>query len=77
MTIAPDQVREIFKGLENGDGAAFFAHVAETSIGPGWVLIHTRVITFARQTLSRPWSPNCLKRIRWIRRTQTLEVQKP
>ena len=29
MTIAPDQVREIFKGLENGDGAAFFAHVAD------------------------------------------------
>ena len=29
MTIAPDQAREIFKGLENGDGAAFFAHVAD------------------------------------------------
>jgi ketosteroid isomerase-like protein len=29
MAIAPDRVREIFKGLENGDGAAFFAHVAD------------------------------------------------
>jgi ketosteroid isomerase-like protein len=29
MTIAPDRVREIFKGLENGDGAAFFEHVAD------------------------------------------------
>jgi ketosteroid isomerase-like protein len=29
MTIAPDQAREIFEGLENGDGAAFFAHVAD------------------------------------------------
>lgn len=29
MTIAPERVREIFKGLENGDGAAFFEHVAD------------------------------------------------
>ena len=29
MTIAEDNVRRIFKGLEAGDGAAFFAHVAE------------------------------------------------
>ena len=29
MTITPDRVREIFKGLENGDGAAFFEHVAD------------------------------------------------
>jgi ketosteroid isomerase-like protein len=29
MTITPDRVREIFKGLENGDGAAFFQHVAD------------------------------------------------
>jgi ketosteroid isomerase-like protein len=28
MTITPDRVREIFKGLENGDGDAFFEHVA-------------------------------------------------
>jgi hypothetical protein len=28
MDITPDRVREIFKGLEKGDGAAFFAHVA-------------------------------------------------
>ena len=29
MAIAPERVREIFKGLETGDGAAFFEHVAD------------------------------------------------
>ena len=29
MAITPDRVREIFKGLENGDGAEFFTHVAD------------------------------------------------
>ena len=29
MAVAPDEVRSLFKGLENGDGAAFFAHVAD------------------------------------------------
>src|SRR5580692_5149137 len=29
MAITPDRVREIFKGLESGDGAAFFEHVAD------------------------------------------------
>jgi hypothetical protein len=29
MAITPDRVREIFKGLENGDGDAFFQHVAD------------------------------------------------
>src|SRR5271170_6913530 len=29
MTITPNFVREVFKGLENGDGTAFFEHVAE------------------------------------------------
>ncbi len=29
MAITPDRVREIFKGLESGDGAAFFNHVAD------------------------------------------------
>jgi hypothetical protein len=29
MAITPDRVREIFKGLENGDGADFFESVAE------------------------------------------------
>jgi uncharacterized protein len=28
MGITPERVREIFKGLEKGDGAAFFEHVA-------------------------------------------------
>ena len=29
MAITADRVREIFEGLENGDGAAFFKHVAD------------------------------------------------
>ena len=29
MTITSDRVREIFRGLENGDGAAFFQRVAD------------------------------------------------
>src|ERR1700735_831336 len=29
MVIPPDRVREIFKGLENGDGAAFFEQVVD------------------------------------------------
>jgi ketosteroid isomerase-like protein len=29
MTITPDCVREMFKGLENGEGSAFFEHVAD------------------------------------------------
>ena len=29
MAITPDRVREIFKGLENGDGAAFFEQVVD------------------------------------------------
>ena len=29
MAVTPDFVREIFKGLEEGDGAAFFTHVAD------------------------------------------------
>jgi hypothetical protein len=29
MTVTSDRVREIFKGLETGDGAAFFEHVAD------------------------------------------------
>jgi len=29
MAIAADTVREIFRGLESGDGAAFFEHVAD------------------------------------------------
>jgi pyruvate dehydrogenase (quinone) len=29
MAVTPDFVRKIFKGLEEGDGAAFFTHVAD------------------------------------------------
>jgi hypothetical protein len=29
MPVKPDSVREIFKGLESGDGAPFFRHVAD------------------------------------------------
>ena len=29
MAVSPEEVRSLFRGLENGDGAAFFAHVAD------------------------------------------------
>jgi hypothetical protein len=29
MAITPARIREIFKGLETGEGAAFFEHVAD------------------------------------------------
>jgi uncharacterized protein len=38
MTITADRVREIFKGLEDGDGAAFFEHVADDV---EWVVMGT------------------------------------
>jgi len=38
MTISADSVRQIFKGLETGDGGAFFAHVAE---GVDWTVMGT------------------------------------
>ena len=34
MSISPKQVGDIFRGLERGDGAAFFAQSPITSIGP-------------------------------------------
>ena len=38
MAITSDRVREIFKGLENGDGAAFFEHVADNV---DWIVMGT------------------------------------
>jgi ketosteroid isomerase-like protein len=38
MAITPDRVREIFKGLENGDGAAFFKQVADDV---DWIVMGT------------------------------------
>jgi hypothetical protein len=38
MAITSDRVREIFKGLENGDGAAFFEHVADDV---DWIVMGT------------------------------------
>ena len=33
MAITPDYVREVFKGLETGDGAAFFSKSLMASTG--------------------------------------------
>jgi ketosteroid isomerase-like protein len=38
MSITPDHVREIFKGLESGDGADFFRHVADDV---DWIVMGT------------------------------------
>jgi hypothetical protein len=32
MAVTPDYVREVFKGLENGDGAAFFTHAPDAKV---------------------------------------------
>lgn len=54
MAVTPDYVREVFKGLENGDGAAFFTHVAEA-------LTRSPVAIAARRTLSPVPLPNWAK----------------
>lgn len=38
MSITADSVRAIFKGLENGDGGAFFRHVADDV---DWIVMNT------------------------------------
>ena len=38
VPITPDYVRKVFKGLENGDGAAFFEHVADDV---DWIVVGT------------------------------------
>jgi hypothetical protein len=38
MSITPDSVRAIFKGLENGDGGAFFRHVSDDV---DWIVMGT------------------------------------
>ena len=38
MAITPERVREVFKGLENGDGGAFFEHVADDV---DWIVMGT------------------------------------
>ena len=38
VPITPDLVRKVFKGLENGDGAAFFEHVADDV---DWIVMGT------------------------------------
>ena len=38
MAITTDYVREVFKGLESGDGRVFFEHVAD---GVDWTVMGT------------------------------------
>jgi uncharacterized protein len=38
MAITPDRVREIFRGLEEGDGAAFFERISD---GVDWIVMGT------------------------------------
>ena len=38
MSITPDSVRVIFRGLENGDGGAFFRHVSDDV---DWIVMGT------------------------------------
>ena len=54
MTITSDRVREIFKGLENGDGAAFFEHVADNV---DWTVMGTHPL--AGHYPSKRRAPSC------------------
>ena len=47
VPVTPDLVRKVFKGLENGDGAAFFEHVADEL---DWIVMGTH--PFAGHSLS-------------------------
>ena len=38
VSITADHARKVFNGLENGDGAAFFEHVADNV---GWIVMGT------------------------------------
>ncbi|HEY2469225.1 MAG TPA: hypothetical protein VGI45_15495 [Terracidiphilus sp.] len=58
MAITSDSVREIFKGLENGDGAAFFEGVADDV---DWTVMGTHpspITTVARRLSRRAPSPS-------------------
>ena len=67
MAITSERVREIFKGLEQGDGAAFFEHVADKV---DWIVEGTH--PFAGHYLSKqafiegtsPNWPRCCRRER-------------
>jgi ketosteroid isomerase-like protein len=49
MAVTPDYVREVFKGLRNGDGAAFFTHVADDV---DWIVMGTHRPSSKLWTLS-------------------------
>ena len=52
MPITADSVREIFKGLESGDGAPFFRHVADDV---DWIVEGTHPLdVYKRQAAWRP-----------------------
>jgi uncharacterized protein len=58
MAITSESVREIFKGLENGDGSAFFERVADDV---DWIVMGTHplpVTTVARKLSGRVPSPS-------------------
>jgi hypothetical protein len=57
MAITSESVREIFKGLENGDGAAFFERVADAV---DWTVMGTHPLFghYARKPLSKVRSPS-------------------
>jgi hypothetical protein len=61
MAITLERVREIFKGLEAGDGAAFFTHVAEDV---DWTVMGTHPLAghyLSKKASSMPPSPSSLR----------------
>ena len=63
MAITSENVREIFKGLENGDGGAFFERVADDV---DWIVMgthplagHYRTRRISGRALSPSWARFC------------------
>ena len=51
MGITSDGVREIFKGLENGDGAAFFEHVEDLLVKDNEAVVELHSLATAKNGL--------------------------
>ena len=59
MATTSDRVRSIFKGLENGDGAAFFEQVADDVFKfPAWGLYESEKLIFKRDASGRATEVN-------------------
>jgi len=61
MAVTFEFVREIFKGLESGDGSAFFDHVSDDVDWTVMALTPWPVTTIARRPSGKALSPSCTR----------------